>query len=185
MVCKLTLAIDGVETEQSSTATFEREIMSTGMERLLISVPPQYSDLLRRLAEILPPPYYVLYVLHTPRGEGDPGRYQSTELTWPDLSDFLVRYSRYLAGDARHDLWVHSPETKQTLIWTRHNQIFAEGQPLDRIATLLISLGFKEGEVEPIPTHIHHYRSEFDEDAAAVLAYFDWYRTPLRPEDEQ
>jgi len=185
MVCKLTLEIGGVETEQSSPATFKREIMTSGMERLRISVPPECSDLFRQLAEILPPPYYVLYVLHTPRGEGDPGRYQSTELSWADLSDFLVRYSGYLAGDARHDVWVYSPEVKRTLVWTRHNQIFAEGLPLDDIASRLVNLGFQDGVVDPIPNHFHNYRPQFDEDAAGVLEYFDWYRTPLRPEDEQ
>jgi hypothetical protein len=33
--------------------------------------------------------------------------------------------------------------------------------------------------------HEHHYRAAFDGDAKALLEAFDWYRTPLRPEDEQ
>jgi hypothetical protein len=32
---------------------------------------------------------------------------------------------------------------------------------------------------------MHYYRSEFDQDAEAVLSAFDWRRKPLRPEDEQ
>jgi hypothetical protein len=181
---KLTL-VDGVEVEQSSAATFERQTTNSGQQRLLISVPPEQSNLFWKLARILPPPYFALYILHTPRGEGEPGRYQSTELSWSDLDNFLLRYADYFAGDARHDIWVYSPETKRTLIWTRHNQIFAEGQPLADIAAELVGLGFHEDKIDPIRDHIHHYRPEFDEDAAGVLDFFDWYRTPLRPEDEQ
>jgi len=36
--------------------------------------------------------------------------------------------------------------------------LFAEGQPLDDIRETLIGLGFKEGRVEPLGIHFHHYR---------------------------
>jgi len=184
-VHKLTLDVGGTEVDQASPATFQRQVTASGTERLLISVPPDRPDLFLRLAEVLPPPYFVLYVLHTPRGEGEPGRYQSTELTLDELRDFLVQYQSYVAGDARHDVWVYSPNSKRTLIWDRHNQIFAEGNPLADIAATLAGLGFSEGAIAPISDHYHHYRPEFDGEAASVLHAFDWYRTPLRPEDEQ
>lgn len=48
-------------------------------------------------------------------------------------------------------------------------------------------MGFRAGEV-PLAAaspHIHYYRAEFDAEAAAVLARFDWTYSGLRPEDEQ
>lgn len=89
------------------------------------------------------------------------------------------------SGDGRHDLWVHSPRSGHTLVWDRHNQLFAEGQPLDDVREALVALGFREGSVEPLGAHVHHYRAEFDNDAASLLNEIDWHRTPLRPEDEQ
>ncbi|HEY1425517.1 MAG TPA: hypothetical protein VGF50_02490 [Caulobacteraceae bacterium] len=182
---KVTLDRDGAEVEQSPAAVFERGVMSSGEERIFLDVPDQHPDLLRRLCELLPPPFYVLYVLHTPRGEGEAGRYQSAELSMDQLSAFLRRYSSYFYADARHDLWVYSITSRQTLIWDRHNRLFAEGEPLGVVADALISLGFTEGAVPPLGDHYHHYRSDFDDDATAVLAEFDWRRTPLRSEDEQ
>jgi hypothetical protein len=182
---KVTLDIDGAEVDQQPSAVFETGTTSSGQERLVLDVPDRFPDLFSRLCELLPPPFFVLYVLHTPRGEGEAGRYQSTELSLDQLAAFLRRYGSYLSGDARHDLWVYSTTSRQTLVWDRHNRLFAEGGPLDAVADTLIRLGFIEGKVEPIGDHRHHYRSEFDEDAAAILSEFDWHQTPLRPEDEQ
>jgi len=184
-VHKLTLEVDGREVKQASPAMFHRQITASGAERLVISVPPDQPDLFLHLASVLSPPYFALYVLHTPRGEGEPGRYQSTELSLEELQGFLNRYQSYFASDARHDLWVYAPESRRTIIWDRHNQIFAEGQPLDDIVATLFGRGFKEGVIDPIPAHFHHYRPEFDGDAKSLLHAFDWYRTALRPEDEQ
>ena len=148
-------------------------------------MPDGQADLLRRLAGLLPPPFYLLYILHTPRGEGEPGRYQSTTLSLPELSDLLCRYELFLSCDARHDLWVYSPSSRRTLVWDRHNLLFAEGEPLDDVREALVSGGFKEASLEPLGAHVHHYRAEFDDDASSLLKELDWYRRPLRPEDEQ
>ena len=67
---KLSLEVDGKEVAQASPATFERQTMSSGGERLLISVPFDQPDLLRTLFKELPPPYYVLYMSFTRRGRG-------------------------------------------------------------------------------------------------------------------
>lgn len=127
----------------------------------------------------------MLYVLHTPRGEGEPGRYQSTRLPTAHVIDLLERYGDFFANDGRHDVWIHAPETGQTLIWDRHNMLFVEGEPLAPIIEKLTSLGFTEGPVEELGEHIHHYRVEYDTQARSLLEELDWYRTPLRPEDEQ
>jgi len=182
---KLTLHLNGTELEQSSPAVFETCMTSTGAPRIVLGVPNEQVDLLRRLTELLPAPFYVLYVLHTPRGEGQAGRYQSPELSRHELNYLLSRYALFFSSDGRHDLWVHSPISGHTLVWDRHNLLFAEGQPLEGVTEALFKLGFKEGQLEPLGAHVHHYRAEFDHDAAALLNEFDWRWTSLRLEDEQ
>lgn len=125
-----------------------------------------------------------MYVLHTPRGEGEPGRYQSAEIGVEGFRAFMSRFGSYLAADARFDLWLHSPSENATLVWDRHNQLFAYG-PLGRFATELLALGFAEGELPPLGAHQHHYRSECDAKATELLSFTAWQRTALRREDEQ
>lgn len=182
---KLTIEIDGEELEQSPRAVFEHQIMRSGTPRVVTYVPNDKADLLRRLSVLLPEPFYVLYILHTSRGQGELGRYQSAELSRAELDQFLVKYEPFFADDARHDVWVYSPSSGRTLIWDRHNLLFAEGEPLDDVITSLVAQGFEAGSVEPLDCHFHHYRQEYDEAASSLLAELDWYRTPLRPEDEQ
>jgi hypothetical protein len=166
---------------------FEHQQMASGKPRLLIAAPHDMPDLFRKLAGHLASPLFLLYILHTPRGEGVEGRYQSPPLDCHQLDDFLADFAPYLAGDARHDVWVHSASDGRTLIWDRHDLIYAEGDPLEDIVATLEGLAFTCGAVPRVGAgpHIHYYRPEFDADAAAVLARFDWTRTDLRPEDEQ
>ena len=182
---KLTLELNGKEIDQSPPFTFEQQRTKTGTRRVAALVPNEQADLLQRLSALLPEPFYVLYVLHTPRGEGEPGRYQSTELSREELDRFLTRYRPFLVDDARHDLWLYSTSSGRTLIWDRHNMLFAEGEPIDDVVGALRQQGFEEGVLPPLANHIHHYRPEYDGEAASLLAEFDWHRKPLRPEDEQ
>lgn len=170
--------------ERSVSRTFSRQIVSAGIERLGIALPRDGSDVFRQLAAYMPAPFFVLYILHTPRGEGAPGRYQSEQIDQSTLQAFLGRFGRFLACDARHDIWVKSCNSNDLIVWDRHDDVFAYGD-LARFAEQLRALGFEEGPIQPLGVHQHHYRSEFDEDARQVLGAFDWYRTELRPEDEQ
>ena len=77
---KMTLELNGTETDPSPPAVFERQVMRTGKPRIVMYVPDGRADLIHRLSALLPEPFHVLYVLHTPRGEGEPGRYQSPAL---------------------------------------------------------------------------------------------------------
>ena len=65
----------------------------------------------RALATLLAGPLFVLYILHTPRGEGAEGRYQSPPLDDRQLDDFLAAFETFLEGDARHDVWCIRPAT--------------------------------------------------------------------------
>lgn len=184
---KIALDVDGVETAAPSSAAFEQQPMTNGQPRLLITVSPEHPGLFRELAASLAAPLFLLYVLHTPRGEGLAGRYQSPPLDSQQVDDFLAAFAAYLSGDARHDIWVHSASDGRTLIWDRHDLIFAEGAPLEDISAALESKGYARGAVRRLSAgpHVHYYRAEFDADAAALLAHFSWTRTDLRPGDEQ
>lgn len=152
--------------------------------RLTAGVPAGDPLVFQALVAELEPPYFVLYVLHTPRGEGEPGRYQSPALTRDKFLAFMSRYAVFLSGDGRHDIWAHSPSEKATIVWDRHNLVYAYG-PLARFDAALRGMSFEQGEPNAAFVHQHHYRREFDSDAAAILGEFNWSRTPLQPSDEQ
>lgn len=176
--------IDGNWVERNSPAVFCREATSDGGKRLQVSLPREEAFLLFKLVEGLRPPFQLFYVLHTPRGEGEAGRYQSPTLSRTQTQDFLRRFEAYFLADARYDLWVRSASSGDVIVWDRHNDLYVYGG-LDDIAERLMQLGFQEGLPPSIGTHQHHYRGEFDREAAEVLNSFNWHRTPLRPEDQQ
>ena len=153
-------------------------------DRLIAGVPDGDSSAFAQLVSCLEPPYFLLYVLHTPRGEGEAERYQSPPVSLEQFYEFMDKLGSYLSSDARFDIWAHSAAENATVVWDRHNQLFAYG-PLDRFAARLKALGFKPGDSSISFAHQHHYRSEFDGDAKALLNCFEWSHSPLRPEDEQ
>lgn len=152
--------------------------------RLVAGIPHGDSRIFEQMVCSLEPPYYLLYVLHTSRGEGEIGRYQAGEVSQARLREFLNRFSTFFAADARFDLWAHSPADNATIVWDRHNLLYAYG-PLERISTQLSELGYTDGNpVIPGP-HLHHYREEMDIQATEILSAFEWTWSPLRAEDEQ
>lgn len=157
---------------------------SAGAARLVTAAPAGNPAIFRNLVESLEGPYALLYVLHTPRGEGEAGRYQSPVLELGEVQAFLERYAAFLSADARFDLWAHSLGANATVVWDRHNLIYAYG-PLERYAAVLRKLGFQDGLPSLAFPHQHVYRAECDRDAADLLEEFDWGYSPLRPEDEQ
>jgi hypothetical protein len=184
MSYKLAVFRDGGWCEHFHPALFERHVPETGAARLHVGVPSGDPDVFRGLLQCLAPPYFLLYILHTPRGEAAAGRYQSPELAANEAQTFLTRYADFLRSDARFDIWAHSPASRGTVVWDRHNLIYAYG-PLDSLETKLRGLGFAEGSPSIPSPHQHHYRAECDADAAALIAEWDWALSPLRPEDEQ
>ena len=184
LTSKLSHQVDGAWVAYSHPATFRREVMRAGSERLVAGIPSGDALTFRRLAASLDAPCMLLYVLHTPRGEGEAGRYQSPSLSTGEVQAFLERHAAFLAGDARFDLWIHSPGEDATLVWDRHNLLYAYG-PTERFVKTLTALGFHEGTPGVPFAHAHHYRHEFDGEAAAVLQEFAWRHSALRPEDEQ
>ena len=157
---------------------------TTGPDRLRIGLDEAQISLLWKLALTLATPYFVLYVLHTSRCGNQLGRYQSPALDFQALNGFMAEFTEFLTNDARHDLWVHSPDSGATLVWDRHDLIYAYG-PLDQFRAVLKE-SLQEAEVESPPCpHVHMYHAEYDDSERRLLRHFQWSRSPLLPGDEQ
>lgn len=153
-------------------------------ERIVSGVPGGDPGVFERLVTSMSEPIMLLYILHTPRGEAEVGRYQSPELSMKDFRSFVAKYHAFLKGDARFDIWAHSQLSQATVIWDRHNELFGDG-PIQHFATDLSALGFTEGVVHRLEAHQHHYREELDHLARQLIVEYAWIYSPLRPEDEQ
>jgi hypothetical protein len=181
---KLGHSQNGEWVEHCYSSVFRMPQSEQDRQRLVAGVPKGDPQIFGKLVEAMEPPFYLLYVLHTPRGEGEPGRYESPLVSGAEVQEFLTRFGQFLAGDARFDLWAHSPADNATVIWDRHNQIFAYG-PLARFENTLRGLGFSTGDpVIPMP-HEHHYRAGFDPQAKQLLETIEWRYSPLREDDKQ
>lgn len=180
---KLQHLVEGRLAPFDPAPTFARQ-STRGVDRLSAFVCANAPHAFESLVRQLEPPYYLLYVLHTPRGEGHAGRYQCPAVTAEEFSNFMAKFSVYLNADARFDFWAHSPAEQATVVWDRHQQLFCYG-PIDRFAECLKALGYTEGDLAHLGEHVHHYRAECDAMAASILRELDWSHSALRPEDEQ
>jgi hypothetical protein len=170
--------------EYSFAPQFARVELQDGSSRVVAGVPHGDTEIFERLVSSLKSPYFLLYILHTPRGEGEAGRYQSPALSVEQLHSFISKFKPFLSGDARFDIWVHSSTENATLVWERHNILYAYG-PIVKFSKVLRSLGFDAGEPEIPAPHAHNYRKELDSYAKELLTVFDWSWSPLHNEDEQ
>jgi len=160
--------------------SFER---TTGPARLAIGPSGRHSELLLALSGVLRSPFALLYVLHTPRG-ATAGRYQSPPLEALDLQAFFATYGPFIAADARHDLWIRARPDSATLVWERHDLVYAYG-PLERFEDVLTRRGFARGQVAVPTPHRHHYHGAWDSAEESLLRSFEWSLSPLHPEDQQ
>ena len=170
--------------EYSVPPIFECIEAPSGTRRIAAGVPHGDAAIFERLVLCTEPPYFLLYVLHTPRGEAEPGRYQSPRLTADQFRGFISKFKNFLAADARFDIWAHSSAENATVVWDRHNMMYAYG-PLEKFSSELRALGFSIAEPKIPAPHEHHYRKEMDGDAKELLAAFEWSFSPLHPVDEQ
>lgn len=170
--------------EHSFRPQFARVTSSSGTHRIVSCVPRGDPEIFENLVSCLEQPYYLLYVLHTPRGEGEAGRYQSPPLSLEQLHEFVSKFKPFLSGDARFDIWAHSPAENATVVWDRHNMLYAYG-PLEKYESVLLSSGFENEEPQVPGPHAHNYRQELDRYAKELLVTFKWSWSPLHKEDEQ
>jgi hypothetical protein len=160
---------------------FIRQI-TTGPDRLRVGVPGGSLEPILLLLSLLEEPLTLLYVLHTPRGESQPGRYQSPEMTRHEVLGLLDRFSAYLTSDARHDLWIRS--LTAFLVWDSHDIVYFYGDLITAEAQLQTA-GYAEGEVLIPSPHAHNYHAALDADEQSLVAACEWTRSELRPEDGQ
>jgi hypothetical protein len=163
---------------------FEYERSPDGTQRILAGFEAAHRPALDALLSICPESWYVLYVLHTSRGEAETGRYESTLLRLDEVVKFLDEYWGFLGMDSRYDLWFLSPDTGATIVWDRHDHLWLYG-PLADFESVLLRHGYERGTPFYPSPHMHQFHWELDVDAAALLAEFDWYRTPLKEADVQ
>lgn len=176
--------IDGEWRRYSHPPLFEVSATDGGRRKLFATVPGSDPLAFTTLADRLTPPFFLLYILHTPRGEGDAGRYQSSPIDRAEFQRFVREFGALLSADGRFDLWLHSPADGATIVWDRHDLIHGYG-PVDAMAEALRGLGFGAGRPAiPVP-HQHHYHAGCDALARALLASREWRYSPLREEDEQ
>lgn len=181
---KLGTLQDDVWKEHIHPKTYAVQNRELTSRRIYAGVSPSDPDLFEHLTLCLTPPYFILYILHTPRGEAEPGRYESPSLSAAEFCGFLHTYRRLLSTDARFEIWSYSLKDDATVVWDRHNQIFAYG-PIDQYAEKLHAFHYSVGEPSFSVSHEHHYHPENDAEARALIKALTWKFSPLRPEDEQ
>lgn len=180
---KLMYEVEGRYRAHSFPAVFN-ESSAGAVRRIHAGLPAGGLEPFEMLVSVLEAPLLLLYVLHTPRREALPGRYQSQEISHAAFTSLVERFTAFLCSDSRFDLWVHSPSGQATVVLDRHNQLFAYG-PMERFSAALRGIGYERGEIAVDFPHIHQYMPEFDRDSEELLSSLDWSRTELRPEDEQ
>ena len=176
------LALDGTETPVRYGDVWRRE-RTPGGERLVIGADAAHVEVIEALSHRWIASHKILYVLVVPRGEAEWGRYESPWISRDRAVEFLRRFERFLAHDARHNVWFAAPEEGVSLVWDRHDRIYAYG-PLDAYEALLAVRGFRRGEPAIASPHSHYYHAENDDDARALHAWWPWLRYDLQPDDE-
>ena len=136
-----------------------------------------------RLTLALAAPFLLLYVLVVPRGQSEPGRYQSNELSRAELDALFERFGQFWDSDGRHNVWVRSSNDGM-LVYDRHNLIYAYG-PLDRFESVLRARGYTI--TTPLSLdfpHQHSYHQELDHLERELTTQFADNRSELREGDE-
>ena len=160
------------------------EQMRTGEKRLRIAVSDNGSQILQALSRSVKEPFFFLYVLVIFRGGGQTGRYQSNELSHGELEAMFDRYGEFWESDGRHSVWLRSQADDATLVYDRHNLIYAYG-PVDRFELILETLGYTEvPKVSLSFEHQHCYYAEFDHLEQELTTTFGEGRSDLHPGDE-
>lgn len=181
---KIQALIADVEQPFEYGNVFTREVVG-GVLRLRIALDNGHEEVIRTVASLLTGPFQLLYVLHTSRTDAPLGRYESPELDARAVDTFLDRFGGFLSEDGRHDFWIRSHGDEATIVWDRHNLIFAYG-PLGVVETTLKQRGVRLDAPPSIPDpHVHHYHPERDADERAVLQALDWNVKPLHESDVQ
>jgi hypothetical protein len=161
------------------------DVQTEDYGRLMIGPSANHTALLFELAgcwEVKS--FWLLYVLVVDRGTHQAGRYQSPRCAdTEELRAFLAKYASFLEQDGRHTFWIASESGEGTLVYDRHNVIFAYG-PTEKYQAVLQRHGFTESAVAYPEPHMHLYYEEFDGAEEEVLSFWDWQFSPLQEESD-
>jgi len=153
---------------------------------LRIAAGDEQVRLIEALMEGMPEPFWLLYVLVMPRGEGQPGRYQASEpLTREQVRSLLERFRNLIELDGRHNIWLKSESGPALLVLDRHDLVYAYDLE-DTSTDTLRKMGWIEVDISAIELpdpHAHHYHAMFDDEAKDILAATEWNWSPLREQD--
>jgi len=156
---------------------------NSSYERIVLGLAKSQIDTILDLIGVCNGTFYILYVLHTPHS-CEEGRYQSGALTYAEVSTLLNSYKDFFENDARHDIWIHSPETNTTIVYDRHNLIYLYGFTDKHLHIIEKRELKKEPVIIPCP-HVHCYNSAYDTFESKLVNEYPWKRTPLHEEDRQ
>lgn len=158
---------------------------TTGPERLVIGAESNQVELMLELAQTLTEPFGILYVLLVSRKDHEPARYQCPYPCERDgMESFFRSFKNFFESDGRHHIWVMSLSDSSTLVYDKHDVIYAYG-PLPQFERVLDNHGLKRGVVCFPDPHSHHYNAEFDEEEQRLLDYWAWRRSPLQESDKR
>ena len=125
-------------------------------------------------------PYRILYVLVIPLSDDDCARYQAPKPCYfTELERFAHTFREFFEGDGRHHLWFADSASDAQLVYDRHDIIYSYGKD-EAVIALLEDRGFGDGELKIPDPHVHCYNEEFEEQADAIMRYFDWKKSPLQ-----
>jgi hypothetical protein len=154
------------------------------LERLVVAPSANQVSLMLELIRVMPEPYGILYVLVVSRSEAEAGRYRAADFKPRNETEgFLSRFKDFFENDGRHHIWIASPPSPDTLVYDRHNVIYAYGR-LPEFERIVSNRGLSRVEdVKFQSLHTHNYNAAFDTDEQELLQYWPWVRSPLRDND--
>ncbi|MCW2962214.1 MAG: hypothetical protein JWM90_2601 [Thermoleophilia bacterium] len=165
--------------------TWSWNTTTSGQDRLVIAPSGRHIALMQRLAEVLEPPFFLLFVLSVPRGDDAAGRYQSPPLERDVAHAILDRFSDFFEQDARHNIWLASADGSSMLVYDEHDVIYAYG-PFNEMIDILEAEGLREGPHTIPDPHGHPFHPEFDDAQHQLVSVEEfWHVTPLQPQDER
>ncbi len=154
---------------------------TTGPSRIVAAVSDDQIGTIFKLAQCAAEPFLLLWVLHTPRGGSERGRYQSPPLTLNESELLLFKYRELFEQDGRSDIWIHAQTPDVTLVLDQHDLVYAYGPTQAFVSRLS---GFRPGRTSiPFP-HAHNYHAQFDGLERMFVAELEWHVSQLEREDD-
>ena len=146
----------------------EPKLFEKERNRYIIGGSKGHLDTILKLVREMEEPFRILYVLVVTRSGAREGRYESVDLGLEEVEGFIESYRDALEHDGRHHFWVHSMGDNSTLVFDRHQVIYAYGL-LDAFGKILEDCGYRPGTVDRNYRHAHNYHPLFDNDQASIV----------------